>query len=187
MPELRDMGSPSHGGARARTGRPHLLIALVVCLLGCTEEARPAGSTQTSGFDLGRDAFGQAGTDDAADDIDDVTDGADDVDSSVILGEGDPCDVLADACPSGLKCELDLFGEGVCARLLGDGAEGESCGSDGVDDCARGLLCYDPGDGTGLRCRVPCDPAAATGCPGGRACGEPIRWSEQALGMCALP
>ncbi len=67
------------------------------------------------------------------------------------------CDVFAQDCPEGQKCAPYAEGGGSswnaskCVPVTGDGKPGEPCtteggGVSGVDDCAKGVFCWDVDD-----------------------------------------
>jgi len=92
------------------------------------------------------------------------------------------CDVWVQDCPQGQKCTAWDGGGGFswnatkCEMVTGDGAPGEPCmtvggGTSGVDDCAKGVMCWnvdlnDMGTCVGLCTGTPDAPM----CPGGLQC-----------------
>jgi hypothetical protein len=111
--------------------------------------------------------------------------------------EGDVADTGSDA--TGLGCVLfgaDCADPGACCTATtprcvpgvngvnrcipaGTGAEGDACGSRGLDDCAAGLVCVDGSDGA--RCRRLCEPGAT--CDAGM-CETPPAVGGATWGVC---
>ena len=104
------------------------------------------------------------GTADATDSADatttDTTDGGF-VSTDMIMGCGTECDIWNPAdCPTGEKCTAvaceigsNAWDTNVCRPVDGDKNEGDDCmgaGTDGNDDCAAGLMCWDADATTGL-------------------------------------
>jgi len=94
-----------------------------------------------------------------------------------------PCDVFAQDCPEGEKCSAYAEGGGSswnatkCVPVGGDGQPGEPCmaqggGVSGLDDCAKGIMCWDVDEMNQGTCVALCtgnesDPMCADGffCP----------------------
>jgi hypothetical protein len=85
------------------------------------------------------------------------------------------CDLLAQDCPSGQKCTVvNMNGMStISCEPAGTIAEGMACmRSNGVDNCAAGLICTRTGSAA-LTCRKLCD--STTACSSGQQCGLVLR------------
>lgn len=96
----------------------------------------------------------------------------------------DPCDVFAQDCPEGEKCAAYAEGGGgswdatKCVPVTGDGQAGDSCmtmggGVSGLDDCAKGVMCWDVDENNQGICVTLCTGSqAAPVCPEGFSCAS---------------
>ena len=80
--------------------------------------------------------------------------------------EGCPCDVVGQDCPDGQTCAPVIPDDGAswsetrCVPVTGDGQPGDACVSksvaDGLDDCAKGSMCWDVDDQGHGKCVEQC-------------------------------
>ncbi len=99
---------------------------------------------------------------------------------------GAACNVLIpDSCGENDRCvpSLTSVAECVAAGFLPIGA---ACGDDGVDRCARGLLCVALSTEVVGTCRQLCDLTAPSPCPVGERCTGPTWLTARQVGVCAI-
>jgi hypothetical protein len=187
----------SHSGDSARPPQALLAwrgqmagaMALVVGLLAACETAVEPVISPGVGHDLGPGAWLPDGSlaDLAGDAIGDAAD-VSDADSGEPGGEGEPCDPLAPACATGLKCALSLDGGGSCQTVVAQPRQvGEACGETGADDCAADLACWASRGGEALHCVSLCDSSEGTGCEAVQTCQPLPEWLTEGIGVCIQP
>ena len=168
------------------------LTYLLVFLVACGGKSIPPEDGEIDG-DADVDADGDVDADADADtdaDADADADGDDPIlDDQTCEASGDVCGLAPNCgCPDGEKCTAELESHRVFCAPAGTRAEGETCGADGADDCAAGLVCHWVG-GVGHEERV-----CRRFCDRNTTCGRTERWctigyftEEPGFGLCAIP
>ncbi len=170
------MGQGSGTGRRTRAATATLLL---LCAVACgpelasltTSEGDDASTSSDGGSSIeGSTGGGSTSTDSTGTGEAETTAALTETESGadcVFLCEPDmpsgpiPCDILAQDCPEGMKCEsVDTDGDNswdsnLCVPVIGDDMLGEPCtaelGATGVDTCAKGYVCWkldENGEGT---------------------------------------